>query len=497
MNNSNRQITYGALLSYSAIALNILAGLIYTPWMIGKIGQSQYGLYTLCNSLISLFLMDFGLSSATARYLSRYRATGEEEKINDFLGAVYKLYLIIDAVIFLAFVVVYFRLETIYVSLTPKELEQLKVVYLITASFSLVNFPFVTLNGILTAYERFIPLKLADIIHKVLVIVLMVAALLTNHGLFALVTVNAVAGLTITLYKLIVIRRSVPVRVNWKYSDKGLYRDVFGFSFWSTVAALAQRLVFNITPSILGILCNSGVIAVFGVIATIESYVYMISGAINGLFMPKVSRIYAGQDKETSIFPLMMTVGRIQYALNGLIIAGFAVIGREFISLWMGPEYMDAYAGVLLVIIPNLFFNSLQIANTAIVVTKHVSHFACVNVLVGLTNVLLAFPLVHYFGMIGSCISIFSAYMLRAVLLNILYRKKLQIDLKTFVKECYCKLSIPIMATIFLGLRMSERIPGSGWGGLVVKGCSVVFVYIGITVLLLFRDIQEQVRPKC
>ncbi len=497
MNNSSRQIKYGALLSYTSIALNILAGLIYTPWMIEKIGQSQYGLYTLCNSLISLFLMDFGLSSATARYLSRYRATGEDEKINDFLGAIYKLYLIIDAVIFLAFAVVYFRLETIYVSLTPEELAQLKVVYLVSASFSLVNFPFVTLNGILTAYERFIPLKLADIIHKVLVIILMVAALLRNHGLFALVTVNAVAGLLITLYKLIVIKRTVPARINWRHSDKSLYREIFGFSLWSTVAALAQRLIFNITPSILGILCNSGVIAVFGVIATIEGYAYMISGAINGLFMPKVSRIYAGQDTETSIFPLLMSVGRIQYTLNGLIIAGFAVIGREFLILWMGPAYLDAYAGILLVIIPNLFFNSLQIANTAIVVTKHVSYFACINVIMGLTNVLLAFPLVYHFGMIGSCISIFIAYMLRAVLLNILYRRKLQIDLKTFAKECYCKLAVPILVTIGLGLWITGKVPANGWAGLAVKGCIVVVVYAGMVVLLQLRSIRNWLRHRC
>ena len=109
--NSAKQIKIGAILSYLSIALNIVTGLIYTPWMISQIGKPQYGLYTLANSLITLFLIDFGLSSATSRYISKYRADGEEEKIGGFLGAIYKLYLLIDAVIFTVLLILFFFLR--------------------------------------------------------------------------------------------------------------------------------------------------------------------------------------------------------------------------------------------------------------------------------------------------------------------------------------------------------------------------------------------------
>ena len=36
-----KQIKFGALLSYLSIALNIAAGLIYTPWMLSQIGESD------------------------------------------------------------------------------------------------------------------------------------------------------------------------------------------------------------------------------------------------------------------------------------------------------------------------------------------------------------------------------------------------------------------------------------------------------------------------
>ena len=105
MLDDSRQIKMGALLSYISIALNIIAGLLYTPWMIEQIGKADYGLYTLANSLITLFLVDFGLSATTGRYIAKYRAEGRQDKIDSFLGAVYKLYLLIDAVIFIALLV--------------------------------------------------------------------------------------------------------------------------------------------------------------------------------------------------------------------------------------------------------------------------------------------------------------------------------------------------------------------------------------------------------
>jgi len=165
--NQGKQIKLGAIISYLAIIINILAGFIYTPWMVQQIGQSEYGIYTLANSLISLFLVDFGLSAATSRYLSKYRAEKTQKKAANFLGAVYKLYLLITAVIFVLLTTVYFFIDMIYTQLTPVEVQQFKLVYIIAASFSVFSFPFTTFDGILIAYEKFVELKLADILYRI------------------------------------------------------------------------------------------------------------------------------------------------------------------------------------------------------------------------------------------------------------------------------------------------------------------------------------------
>ena len=48
---ATNQIKVGAIISYIALFVNVLIGLLYTPWLINTIGKSDYGLYTLAVSL--------------------------------------------------------------------------------------------------------------------------------------------------------------------------------------------------------------------------------------------------------------------------------------------------------------------------------------------------------------------------------------------------------------------------------------------------------------
>ena len=127
--NETKQIKAGALLSYFGVAINILAGLLYTPWMVRQIGQSDYGLYTLATSVTAFFLMDFGISGAISRLISRYRAQGREDEVKNILGLTYKMYLVIDGLIFLALFIIFLFMQNIFVRLSAAEIEKFRIVF--------------------------------------------------------------------------------------------------------------------------------------------------------------------------------------------------------------------------------------------------------------------------------------------------------------------------------------------------------------------------------
>lgn len=490
----NNQFRVGVILSYFSIALNIVAGLLYTPWIIKQIGEADYGLYTLANSLITLFVADLGLGTAISRYLSVYRAEERQDKINDFLGLIYKMYFLIDFAILIVMVVLYLLLDRIYISLTPDEIQKLKIVYLISATFAVCNYPFITFNGILTAYEKHMHLKLSEVLYRVLLIILTVFALLCGYGLFIFVTVHAIAGMLASLYKLYYVRKETVVCPRFRYRNKKLYQEIFGFSLWEVITSATQRLVFNITPSVLGVVASSASIAVFGIVSLIEGYAYTISAAISGMFMPRVSYLYVHENGSDAVMPLFLTVGRFQFALSGLIVAGFTVLGKQFIMLWLGESYIQAYYGVLLVLIPGLFYSPLQIANTALLVEKKGKLQAYVNAIMGLLNVILSVPLSALFGVNGACISIFIAYTFRVVVMHFVYWKKMKLDIPFFCRMCYMQIAKPIVITILVGYFLNHMWPFEyDWITLVGSGVVVVALYTFflISLGLNFKERQK------
>ncbi len=461
MNNS-KQIKIGAIISYGTIAFHIIAGLIYTPWLLSQIGQSDYGLYTLATSLITLFVMDFGLGAAVSRFISRFRAQNNQQAVNNFLGMIYKLYLIVDAVIFLVLLVYFFLLDKVYVNLSAGELEKFKIIYIIIAVFSVISFPFANLNGILTSYEKFIVLKLCDFFNKALNILLVVIALLLGWGVYALVSVNAIVGLLTIVFKLIVIKSKTPVKVNFKFFEKSMLKEIFGFSMWTTVGNILQRLILGISPSIIAAVCAAGSVevAIFGLASTVEGYVYTFATAINGMFMPRISKIIVDGKKDTELMPLMVKVGRIQLMLVGLVSVGFLALGKSFIvDIWNKPDFVQSYYCAVLLLLPNMLYLPMQIANTTLVVENKVKIQAQVFMVMSAVNVVLSLIFSHFWGAIGAALAVFIAYVVRVLLMIIVYQKQMNLDMVTFIKDVFLSMSPYFLITFAVGFAMEQFNP--------------------------------------
>lgn len=460
--NSSQQIKFGAIISYGTIVFHIVAGLIYTPWLLSQIGQSDYGLYTLATSLITMFVMDFGLGAAISRYVSRYRAQNSQASVDNFLGMIYKLYMLIDAVIFVVLLVIFCLLDTVYVNLSPTELEKFKVLFIIVAIFSVVSFPFSNLNGILTSYEKFIVLKLCDFFNKALNIVLVVIALTLGWGVYALVSVNAIVGLLTIAFKLFVIKSKTPVKVNFKFFDKSMLKEIFGFSMWTTVGNILQRLILGISPSIIAAVCATGTVevAIFGLASTVEGYVYTFATAINGMFMPRISKIIVDGKKDTELVPLMVKVGRIQLMLIGLVSVGFLALGKSFIiDVWDKPDFAQSYYCAVLLLIPNMFYLPMQIANTTLVVENKVKIQAQVFMVMGAVNVVLSLIFSHFWGALGASLAVFIAYAVRILLMVIVYQKKMNLNMVKFVKDVFLGMSPYLIITFAVGFAMERFNP--------------------------------------
>lgn len=483
------QIKTGALISYAALGINILTGIFYTPWMIHSIGRDDFGLYTLAMSVISLFVFDFGLSSSVTRFIAKYIALGRQDLADKCLGLVYKLYIYLDIALFVLLCGIYFFIPQIYEKLTPEEISKFKVIYIIAAIYSVISFPFIPVNGILTAHEKIIQLKLADVFQKLFIVVSMTGCLLMGYGLYALVFINAFAGILCICYKLACIRKITPQKVKWGYKNKSELKNIASYSSWVTVIALAQRCIFNLAPSILGFFSGATAIAILGIAITIEGYCYTFSSAINGIFLPKVSRIVIKDGG--NVLPLMIKVGRLQLTVIALIVITFIFYGREFIRLWVGDGFAGSYLCAILIIIPAFFHLPQMIGIETIYATNKVKQLAIVFIVMALCNVIGAFILSPHWGALGICISVCIAYILRTIGMDIIFKKNLKIDLSSFFRQTFLKFIPVVIISGALAFVLEQFIEVSSWLTLSLSGLIFLIGYFIVAYFLYFNAFEK------
>lgn len=483
-------IKRGAIISYVAIFLNIAITFFYTPWMIRQIGVSDYGLYSLIISFISYFIMDFGLHQAVQRFIAKYRAENNEDKVAKMVAITTKCYLAIDVIIFLVLLVLYFFISNIFTGLTPDEIERLKGLYVIAATFSILNFMFKPMAGAMMAFEYFVEERALEMINKVGIVLLVCLALYLGADVYALVLINGGVSLLVSVAKFIVFERKSKLHIQWGYFDKNELKNVFSFSMWTFGSGLAQRMRFSLIPTVLGILSNSNEIAIFALGSSIEGMVYTLSSGLNGLFLPMVSRLASKQKRDETIH-LMTRVGRIQLYLIGLIFSGFVIMGHDFLALWVGEDFQPVYWVVIFLIMSNIVSLTQHIADNLIYVENRVRASATRIFISSLVGLCIACVLAPQYGAIGCALGTGIGLCLYLIIINIYLSSNMHLDLSYFFLNCHLKILPFLLMMSFMGYYLFSTIEVSTWFSLICSIVAYCAVYFTIGYCLCFNKEEK------
>ncbi len=490
---SNKQIKLGAMFSYVIIFVNIVAGLLYTPWMINQIGKSDYGLYMLMTSVLTYFVVDYGLSQAVTRLISKYISEDKTVEINNLLGVTAKLYLVIDFIVLFSIILMYFFIEDIFVKLTIQEIIKFKQIYLIAGFFSVLSFPFLYISGVYSAYELFSQLKLFDLVSKFSSITLTVLALLSGYDLYVLVFVYAVVPFFVNLGKFFFLKHKGYLQINWRFWDNKVLKGVLNTSLWLLVIVIGELLLKNISPTILGVFSGTEEIAIFSIASTLDSYILVFGSALNGLFLPKISFLIKKENKEKLIGDLMIKVGRFQILIIGLFVLGLLLIGKDFIELWVGRTFSKSYYVLILMFIPTFFFSIIQLGTTYILALNKLKYQAYLYVLGSIFSVSLAILLTPKYGAIGSGISILISKMIFLIFgLVFVFHNKLRINMIRFFENIFSKIFIPLIIIVPLFLLFDYfSFQDVGYFSFIANSAFLVFIY-GFTMFKFYLNKEDK-----
>lgn len=445
------QLKVGAALNYVVIVLNMLVGLLYTPYMLRMMGQSEYGLYSLVASVISyLTVLDLGLGNAIVRYTAKFRAEGKTTEQYEMFGMFLVLYIMIGVVAFVAGLGLYFHVDSFFgATMTLEELDKARIMMMLLIFNLAVTFPMSIFGSIITAYERFAFPKVINIIRIILNTVIMICLLEMGYKAIAMVVLQTVFNLLTLIINYFYCKYKLQIKIFFRNFQWGFLKEVAIYSFWIFLNVIMDKIYWSTGQFVLGAFVGTTAVAVFAIAIQLEHMYMQFSTAISGVFLPKITAMVARNDNRKEISDLFIRTGRIQYIVIALILTGFIVFGRDFINLWAGPGYESAYPITLLFFV-SLAIPLIQNLGITILQARNQMKFrSLLYIVIAVVSLVFQIILAKEYGGIGCAIAITGALFLgQGLIMNIYYQKKQGLDIGLFWKEILKMSMIPIILGI-------------------------------------------------
>ena len=447
------QLRIGAVMSYINMALGTLIPMFYTPVMLSLLGQSEYGLFKLSNTVTSyLGLISFGIGSAVVRYLVKYRAEGDKDGEERMFGLFNIIFLVIALITLIVGVVIAFNVGLIYgQSLSDNQLFEMTILVVVLTINTAINFSATPYTAIVTCHERFIFLQIVNVFTTVLTPIVNIVVLYLGFKSIGIVASSLVLTIVVRVIYIIYVKSSIGIKPIYKNMPTYLIKELLVFSFWIFVSNVVNQL-YNATDTVIigavPSLATIGV-AIYNVGATFTNMMQSFATGINSVLTPKINTMVFTGSSNKELTDMVIRFGRLQAYIVALVCSGFITFGQSFIKLWAGKEYSEAYWVCLVTMIP-ICIPLIQSVALNIVIAQNRHRFRSLVYLgIAIVNVVGTILCVNRFGIIGAAMVSGIAYIIGpGFILNWYYWKKIGLEIPRFWKEIVKLFIIPVIMMV-------------------------------------------------
>ena len=489
---NNRQIKIGVLLSYFLIILNTLYGLFLTPYMIGQLGTSEYGVYkTISSFSSSLMVLDLGIGSTVMRFVAKYRATRDEKSIPNFVAMSLIQAVAMSGVILVIGTVVFFSIKPVYsATFSSSELLKAQILFCILLLNMVLHVFENVINGVITGSNRFLFGNGIKVIRLLMRVFLIVSLLAVCSNSVVLVLIDLMMTVASIIIEMVYIVRKLHIKPKYSHWDRALFFDTGKYTMLMFLTSIAAQVNNNLDNVIIGAITGPALVTVYSMGLLIFGMYENLSTSVSGVMLPTVTNLLEEDDSDVKIQRLIVKVGRIQFLLLGAVVVGFACVGKDFINAWLGAGYEDVYAITLILMVPSLFELCVNVCLSILRARNKLVFRTCILFASTILNAIVTVLAVKFWSYIGAAFGTAASFIIGSlIVMNIYYYKELHLPMlkiyRGITKGIWLCLAIAGVA-LFL---VSRQISG-GWGALIVN--IIIFCIIYGAMLLAFGLSTEE-----
>ena len=487
------QIKAGAILSYLSMGLSTVISLVYTPIMIQRLGDSEFGVYQTVLPIISyLNMLTFGLGSAYIRYYSRSKAENDKKNMAKLNGMFLLTYIALGALVLgIGFLLAGHGDVIFGKKLTAEEIALGDKLLRIMTVNAALTFPISVFESHVTINEQYLFQKIVALGRQVLNPLIMIPLLLLGYRSVTLTVLSLVFTVISGAMNVIFCLWKLKMPFSFRVYDFKLMREMVGFTVFVFIGIVVDNFNWSIDRLLLAWIHGTTSVTIYTVAAQLNVYYQSFAMAISNLLIPRVNRIVAEKKPIRELDRLFIRVGRPQFIFLGGILLGFVAVGQSFVVLWGGDAKFSVDYAVTLLLFGATLWANIQMLGNEILRAKNMHKFSSlVYLIIALGNTALSIPLCMKWDVLGAAIGTAIATGAGMLIMNRYYHRRVGLDIPRFwrrIRHLVPAMLLPALAAVAAAVFLSP----TGYGQIAVILCVFVALY-GASMWLFGMDKYER-----
>lgn len=426
------QVKSGAVLSYLLIICNSLYGFFITPYIIGRLGDAEYGVYKSIAALAgSVMVLDVGLGNTVMRYIAKYRAANEEYKISEFVSmSIIQAVLLCIVIALVSFVIILLVPYTYANTFTQLQIKKAQYLFIVFSFNMLLHVFDGILSGVITGHNRFVfsnSIKLLRIFIRAMGTVVLLQ--ITDNSLF-MVLLDTALVLLFMAVEFVYIQRKFPIKIQRIRPDTSLFFESGKYTVLAFLVSIAYQVGGNLDNVVIGSISGPALVTIYSIGLLIYNMFQNLSMGIAGVMLPTVSKVIENDVNNQNITNFIVRVGRAQFILLGATVIGFICLGKDFIDLWVGSDYKDVYIITIILMLPAMFELCVNTCMAVLRAKNQTGFFTMVMILSAVLNALITIFAVKHWSYIGAAIgTALSVIVGNLIVMNIYFSVKMELPI--------------------------------------------------------------------
>lgn len=431
------QVLKNVSFNWIGIAVAIVLGFIQAPIVVKGLGNTWFGIWILINQVVSYtWLFDLGIREAIVRHVSKHRARNEFQEINEIVSSGIYLYFLLSLLTVVAVSVVtlllpyLFNLETNYVAVA-------RLVLFVSGLNIAINWFFNSFVGILSGLQRFDIFQKIGIGIGVASFALVVTFIKAGYGIVALSMINLSMSILSNTLIYWNCRRLLPELRLVRYDRKTLHlKPLINYGKYVLLNNVGMKVIFGADAVLIGIFMQASAITFYAIPGTLINMLRNLVSSATWVMNPLFSELEA-KNETGRLKTIFAKTTKLSFLIGLPVGIVYVFMGKNFISLWMGKDYGETSALVLVILTLGTLFTIWEnIINSVLFGISRHHIIAWLRLVEAAIKIALCILFIKIWGIVGVALgNALSHMLLMGVILPMVVCRELNISISGYVRN--------------------------------------------------------------